>query len=72
MIYKCDEALEMLANGSYGICSECEGEIDPGRLIIAPNTNFCIVCKTEIEEAGKVSMGYGNKVPLNRINCHKH
>ena len=49
---KVKEALEMLDNGSYGVCEACGEEIGLARLNARPVTQLCIQCKKreEIEE----------------------
>jgi RNA polymerase-binding transcription factor DksA len=38
------EALERIANGTYGVCAECGTDIDPKRLRALPNATRCISC----------------------------
>jgi DnaK suppressor protein len=42
-----DEAIHRIAQGTYGICMECEGEIAPARLEAVPWTRVCIECKAK-------------------------
>ena len=58
---KIDEALERLAEGSYGRCLRCASAIDPARLQLAPHTRYCITCKEalEAEENRKEGPGRG-------------
>ena len=42
-------ALKRIADGDYGVCSECGEEIPAKRLLIAPVTRYCIDCAVEIE-----------------------
>jgi len=44
------EALQRLETGYYGICSECEKEINPARLKAVPYTTKCINCAINIGE----------------------
>ncbi|HMA79820.1 MAG TPA: TraR/DksA C4-type zinc finger protein, partial [Candidatus Binatia bacterium] len=44
-----DEALQRIADKSYGICESCEGEIHLGRLKILPFTRLCVKCQEENE-----------------------
>lgn len=44
-----DWALERLEEGSYGICDECEGEIDLERLQALPYVTTCIDCQHQLE-----------------------
>lgn len=40
-----DAALARLAEGSYGICLDCEGPISPKRLAAIPSAERCIACQ---------------------------
>jgi DnaK suppressor protein len=46
-----EEALERLEEGTYGICSHCGRPIDVERLEALPQTDLCIHCARELEEA---------------------
>ena len=48
-----DEALQRIADKSYGICESCEGEIQLGRLKILPFTRLCVKCQEENERESK-------------------
>lgn len=37
-------ALKRLADGSYGVCAKCGGQIDPRRLEALPTAIHCIAC----------------------------
>lgn len=50
---KLDEALTKIKNGEFGICEECEEEIDLRRLNARPTAALCISCKEEQERAEK-------------------
>lgn len=52
LIVKIKDALERLANGTYGICEECGEDISEQRLKARPVTTLCIDCKKkqEVEE----------------------
>lgn len=52
LIFKIQEALRRLDDGTYGICEECGEEIGIERLKARPVTTLCIGCKSsqEIEE----------------------
>lgn len=39
-----ERALEKLADGSFGTCDRCGGEIAAGRLRVAPASPLCIDC----------------------------
>ncbi len=47
-----DDALARLAEGSYGVCDECEADIGEERLEILPFAARCVDCehKREVEE----------------------
>ncbi len=51
LLDKIDQALEKIANGTYGKCDECEEDISLKRLEARPETNLCIKCKEEQERA---------------------
>ena len=40
-----DKALERIASGDYGVCSECDEEIPQLRLDAVPWTRVCVPCK---------------------------
>jgi len=44
-----DEALERIAEGTYGTCVECEGSIPKTRLNAIPYTPVCIKCAEALE-----------------------
>ncbi|HUA15143.1 MAG TPA: TraR/DksA family transcriptional regulator [Verrucomicrobiae bacterium] len=44
-----DEALERMAEGSFGICAACGGDIPIRRLRALPWTRFCIQCQEALE-----------------------
>lgn len=46
-------ALEKLQEGDYGICKLCGQPIDPERLAIVPETQYCVPCKTKLERRGR-------------------
>ena len=54
LLKKIDEALERIANGTFGICESCGGEIGYKRLKARPVTTLCIECKTRQEQEEKV------------------
>jgi DnaK suppressor protein len=45
-----DEALDRIANGTYGICEECGGPIGLKRLEARPVAKYCVPCKTNLEK----------------------
>ena len=48
-----DDALQRIADKTYGICESCEGEIQLGRLKILPFTRLCVRCQEENEREAK-------------------
>jgi DnaK suppressor protein len=42
-----EAAIERIDNGSFGVCSMCEGEISLARLNAVPWTSVCIDCKAK-------------------------
>jgi DnaK suppressor protein len=75
MLKKIDNALFQIKNGNFGICDECDGEIEINRLRARPVATQCIACKEE-SERGEGQMLYekrshthgkilgGNVIPL--------
>jgi DnaK suppressor protein len=55
---KIRDALEMLDNGTFGICEECGEEIPLKRLMARPVTTLCIRCKKEQEAKERKSAAY--------------
>lgn len=49
-------ALTRMADGTYGICEECEDKIAEGRLKVMPFATLCITCKSEMEAHQKDKM----------------
>jgi len=43
------EALGRIEAGTYGICHECEDDIDVARLMVRPTALFCIECQEMTE-----------------------
>lgn len=46
---KMDEAITKLEDGTYGMCEDCESEIDEERLKVVPLTPFCVKCQSKYE-----------------------
>ncbi|TSE36305.1 General stress protein 16O [Tepidimonas fonticaldi] len=44
-----DEALQRIANGTFGLCTDCGAEIPTARLHAAPTAQRCIGCQTRYE-----------------------
>lgn len=54
LLKKIDEALDRMANGTFGVCESCGGDISMKRLKARPVTTLCIECKTKQEEDERV------------------
>lgn len=48
-----DEAIEKLHNGAYGICDNCEENIESKRLKARPFVKYCLECQEEMENEGE-------------------
>lgn len=46
-----EAALQRIADGSYGTCADCGGEIGPGRLNANPRARRCLPCQENFEQA---------------------
>lgn len=46
------QALEMIENGTYGICIDCQEPIKERRLASFPNATRCLICQEQFEEKG--------------------
>ncbi|MEX0607296.1 MAG: TraR/DksA C4-type zinc finger protein [Halofilum sp. (in: g-proteobacteria)] len=42
-------ALARIDSGDYGLCSQCDEEIDPRRLEFDPSAQLCIACASKAE-----------------------
>ena len=45
-----DEALDRIANETYGSCEECGGPISLKRLEVRPVAKYCVPCLTKLEK----------------------
>ena len=45
-----DAALARIADGSYGVCEECGGNIGAPRLEAQPIARLCIACQEQLEQ----------------------
>ena len=43
-VHQVDEALLRIDEGTYGVCSACGQDIDPGRLEVRPLSVTCVDC----------------------------
>lgn len=46
------KALEMIEEGAYGVCADCDLPISDKRLKSFPNATRCISCQERLEEVG--------------------
>ena len=46
-----EEALDKLEEGTFGVCEDCEDEIETKRLDVSPHTQKCIACQEKAEKA---------------------
>ena len=53
LIRKINDALDRIADDTYGICDMCGEEIAMGRLKARPVTTYCISCKILMETREK-------------------
>ena len=49
ILYKIDEALKRIEDGSYGFCPQCSKAIAKKRLAALPFTELCIDCQKSNE-----------------------
>ncbi len=47
-INKLKYALQKVDKDGYGICAECEEEIIFGRLMLLPESNYCVACLSKL------------------------
>ncbi len=45
-----NEALERIADDEYGVCQNCEQDINPKRLNAIPWARFCLSCQELLEQ----------------------
>lgn len=50
LLSKIAYSLEKIDNGDYGVCERCGEKISAARLEARPVAQFCIDCKTELEQ----------------------
>ena len=53
-IREIDDSLEMIKDGTYGICQVCGEEIPEGRLEVRPKAKYCAQCKEDLEKRGEI------------------
>jgi DnaK suppressor protein len=57
-----EAALKRIADGSFGICVGCGGEIQDQRLQALPWTQFCLRCQSELE--AKIGASLSTRTPI--------
>lgn len=61
-IKKVDEALKRIIEGTFGLCDECNEDIELRRLEARPTANLCISCKEDQErKEGNTASGRSHK-----------
>lgn len=50
LLAKIDYSLRKIETGDYGTCERCGEKISPARLEARPVAQYCIDCKTELEQ----------------------
>jgi DnaK suppressor protein len=63
-----DEALQRIAEKTYGICESCEGEIQLGRLKVLPFTRLCVKCQEENEKESKRQKSLENERSYRKLD----
>ncbi|HXF77071.1 MAG TPA: TraR/DksA C4-type zinc finger protein [Methylomirabilota bacterium] len=63
-----DEALQRIADKTYGICESCEGEIQLGRLKVLPFTRLCVKCQEENEKEAKRQKSLENERTYRKLD----
>jgi RNA polymerase-binding protein DksA len=53
ILYKIDEALRMIEDGTYGKCQNCGKRIKESRLRAVPFARLCVACQEKEEAVGK-------------------
>lgn len=67
---KINEALQKIKAGTFGVCEECEEDIELSRLEVRPTANLCLHCKEASEHFenrvidGRKSIGAGSSTRL--------
>lgn len=51
-----EQALRRIQNDTYGVCIECEEDINEKRLEYVPFARYCTDCKSELERRGVIKI----------------
>jgi len=62
-IRQIQEAIRRIDHGGFGVCDHCGQAIAPKRLILAPLSRLCTICKAKLE-AGRDWRGYGSRTVM--------
>jgi len=54
LLQKIDRALAKIEDGTFGLCEQCEEELNPARLRARPVATLCIACKEEQENRERI------------------
>ena len=68
-LHAIDEALQRIAEKTYGLCESCEGEIQLGRLKVLPFTRLCVRCQEENERESKRQKTLENERSYRRLDA---
>jgi RNA polymerase-binding transcription factor DksA len=49
-VHQVHQAMRRQAEGRYGVCDDCNQQIDPERLAVRPHATLCISCQRRVEE----------------------
>lgn len=52
-VHQVQQALKRQAEGRYGVCEDCNQDIDPERLAVRPHATLCIECQRRQEGGGR-------------------
>ncbi len=45
-ILRVEEAMQRIADGTYGICTDCKKSIPVERLLVIPHAQYCVPCES--------------------------
>jgi RNA polymerase-binding transcription factor DksA len=52
-VHRLSAAVDRLADGDYGVCTECDEKIAPARLHALPEVQTCVRCQDRLERASR-------------------
>ena len=59
-----DVAIEKIAKGEFGVCTQCEDSIPEARLEVVLFTEFCTQCLSEMEKSSRATSLNDKKNPF--------